>query len=272
MIKALREHWPEYLMEAAELGLFMISASVFGVILEHPASPIRQALPDAFLRRVLMGIAMGLTAIGIIYSPLGKRSGAHFNPAVTFTFFRLGKIQRWDTIFYVVAQFVGGLLGLLLCAQLLRNWIADPRVNYVATLPGEDGIAIAFIAEIIITFILMTTILHVSNNQNLARLTGVFAGCLVATYIAFEAPFSGMSMNPARTFASTVPPHLWDTLWIYFTAPTIGMLLAAELYVRQRGIQNVICAKLHHHNNKRCIFRCGYMEGAAKEVKAESVQ
>ncbi len=266
MKKALRDHWPEYLMEAAELGLFMISAGMFGVILEHPASPIRQALPDAFLRRVIMGLAMGLTAIAIIYSPIGKRSGAHFNPAVTLTFFRLGKIQRWDAIFYMLAQFAGGLFGLLLCAALLRNWIADPRVNYVATLPGENGIAIAFIAEVIITFILMTTILHVSNNQNLARLTGVFAGGLVATYIAFEAPFSGMSMNPARTFASAVPPHLWNTLWIYFTAPTIGMLLAAELYVRQRGIQNVICAKLHHHNDKRCIFRCGYMSANKSSV------
>jgi aquaporin Z len=259
MKKALRDHWPEYLMEAAELGLFMISAAVFGVILEHSASPIRRALPDAFSRRVLMGIAMGLTAIAIIYSPIGKRSGAHFNPAVTLTFFRLGKIQRWDAVFYISAQFAGGLIGLLLCAELLRNWIADPRVNYVATLPGENGVAIAFVAEAIITFILMTTILHVSNNQKLARMTGIFAGCLVAIYIAFEAPYSGMSMNPARTLASAVPPQLWNTLWIYFTAPTIGMLSAAELYVRQRGIHNVICAKLHHHNDKRCIFKCGYM-------------
>jgi ABC-type multidrug transport system fused ATPase/permease subunit len=96
LLDALRRHWPEYVMEGAELGLFMISACTFVVLLEYPTSPVHQAIPDFFLRRVLIGIAMGLTAIGIIYSPLGQRSGAHFNPSVTLTFFRLGKVELWD--------------------------------------------------------------------------------------------------------------------------------------------------------------------------------
>jgi aquaporin Z len=72
--RALANHWPEYLMEAAGLGLFMISACVFVLLLEHPASGVRQALEDPWLRRCLIGVAMGLTAIALIYSPLGKRS------------------------------------------------------------------------------------------------------------------------------------------------------------------------------------------------------
>ena len=103
---ALRNHWPEYLMEGAELGLFMISACVFVVLLEHPASSIHQAIANGTLRRILIGLAMGLTAIAIIYSPLGKRSGAHFNPSVTFTFYRLGRVEWWDAVFYSLAQFV----------------------------------------------------------------------------------------------------------------------------------------------------------------------
>ena len=102
----------------------------------------------------------------------------------------------------------------------------------------------------------MTVILIVSNNARLHKLTGLCAGALVATYITLEAPISGMSMNPARTFASAVPAHYWVALWIYFTAPLIGMLAAAEVYVRTRGAHNVGCAKLHHENDKRCIF-CG---------------
>ena len=91
--RALARHWPEYLMEAAGLGLFMLSACLFTVLLEHPGSAAHQALPDPLLRRALIGVAMGLTAVAIIYSPFGKRSGAHLNPSVTFTFWRLGKIE-----------------------------------------------------------------------------------------------------------------------------------------------------------------------------------
>jgi aquaporin Z len=93
MTNALKQHWPEYLMEAGELGIFMVSACTFGVLLEYPGSRVHQALPDPLLRRVLMGMAMGLTAISIIYSRFGKRSGAHFNPSVTLTFWRLGKVH-----------------------------------------------------------------------------------------------------------------------------------------------------------------------------------
>jgi hypothetical protein len=75
MCMALRERWPEYLMEAVELGMFMISACVFATILGHPASPLAEVLPHPTIRRLLMGIAMGLTAVGIIYSPWGQQSG-----------------------------------------------------------------------------------------------------------------------------------------------------------------------------------------------------
>src|SRR5262245_61412784 len=77
-LHAMATHWPEYLMEATQLGLFMISACVFGVLLEHPSSALHQAINSPLLRRLLTGIAMGSTAIAIVYSPLGQRSGGHF--------------------------------------------------------------------------------------------------------------------------------------------------------------------------------------------------
>jgi aquaporin Z len=109
MMNALSRHYLEYLMEAASLGLFTLSASMVTAILEHPASLIHQAITNPLLRRFMIGVAMGLTAIALIYSPWGKQSGAHINPVATFTFFRLGKIKRMDALFYIVAQFVGGL-------------------------------------------------------------------------------------------------------------------------------------------------------------------
>jgi len=264
MLTALRYHWPEYLMEMAGLGIFMISACLFASLLEHPASPVRQAIADPLVRRILMGVAMGLTAVAIIYSPWGKQSGAHLNPAVTLTFYRLGKVYAWDGLFYVLAQFMGGVAGILLAALILWPWIADPHVNYVATVPGARGLRVALLAELLISFGLMATVLIVSNTERLARFTGLFAGALVAAYITVEAPLSGMSMNPARSFGSAVAAWTWPFLWIYFMAPPLGMLLAAELYVRAKGAQRVLCAKLHHQNDKRCIFHCGYRNREAE--------
>src|SRR5207245_2219305 len=164
MSTALARHWPEYAMEAAELGLFMASAGFFGVLLYHPAS---------------------------------------------------------------------------------------------ATVPRAWGVGVGFAAEVLISFGLMAVVLTVSNTARLARFTGLCAGALVATWIILEAPLSGMSMNPARSFASALPANLWTAFWIYLAAPPLGMLLAAELHVRL-GRLPVLCAKLDHEGGRRCIFRCGY--------------
>lgn len=258
MVDAFKQHWPEYLMEAAELGLFMFSACAFTVLLYHPSLPIAQTIHDGVWRRLLMGTAMGATAVGIIFSPLGQRSGAHFNPSVTWTFFRLGKIEACDAAFYTLFQFAGGMAGIMLASLTLGRFVAHQSVNYAVTLPGPRGSIVALSAEVLISFILMSVVLNVSNTKRLARWTGIFAGALVATYITIESPISGMSMNPARSLSSAFGAHLWMSLWIYFVAPPLGMLLAAELFRRRNAGRAVACAKLHHHNNHRCIFRCNF--------------
>jgi aquaporin Z len=254
MIDTLKKHWPEYLIEAWALGTFMVSAALCTMLIEHPASPIRAAIVDTDLRRALIGACMGLTAIALIYTPWGKRSGAHMNPAVTLTFLRLGKVAGIDAFFYVLAQFTGGVLGVLLVSALAGSAFTAPPVNSIVTLPGPHGVGVAFGAEILIACGMMATVLVVSNSK-LAPYTGVFAGVLVASYIGFEAPFSGMSINPARSFASAVPSGIWQQLWIYFVAPPLGMLAAAQLYLALRG--RVGCAKLLHPDDVRCIH-CGH--------------
>jgi aquaporin Z len=250
---ALASHWPEYLMEAAGLGLFMLSACIFGALLGHPGSPA--AVLHPLPMRALMGIAMGATALVLTSSPWGKRSGAHFNPAVTLTFLRLGKIAPADAVFYVAAQFAGGAAGVLLAAVVLQGALAHPAVRYVAT-AGQYGDTVAFVAELAISFGLMSAVLAVTNVPARNRLGPAVAALLVAAYITFEAPLSGTSMNPARSLASALPAHVWHALWIYFVAPPLGMLAAAECHVR-RG-RAVLCAKLHHVNDRRCIFRCAF--------------
>jgi aquaporin Z len=203
---------------------------------------------------------MALTAVAIIYSPWGRRSGAHMNPATTLAFSRLGKVEPEDALFYVLAQFAGGAAGLSLALGLLGRRLADPPVHYVATLPGADGALAAFLAEVGIAFLMMLVVLLASNQPRLAGFTGLLVGLLLFSYITLEAPVSGMSLNPARTFASALPGRLWGALWVYFTAPPLGMLAAAQIYTMLRGAEKVHCAKLHHDTVQRCIFRCNYAE------------
>ncbi len=268
MLELAKQHWPEYLIEAWCLATFMVSACAFGVLLFHPASPIAGF---GFARDIAMGVAMGSTAIAIFRSPWGQRSGAHFNPAVTLTFYRLGKISGVDTVGYVAGHFAGGVAGVLIAWAILGDMLAASSVNFVATVPGKDGPAVAFAAEAVISFGMMSMVLFTSNAPRWSRLTPYFAGALVAAFIALEAPLSGMSMNPARTFASAAIGGKWTSWWIYFTAPTLAMLAAAEVFVRVRGLRSVLCAKFDHTGLARCIFDCRVDElEASQSRRAES--
>ena len=261
-IQSLREHWPEYAIEAWALGMFMVAAGAVATLLEYPASPLHAAVPSSHTRLAIAGISMGLTAIALIYSPWGRRSGAHMNPAVTLTFWRLGKIKRWDAVFYVAAQFIGGTLGVLLVAQLLGVAFTAAPVSYAATQPAPGAPKVAFAAEVLISAGMMFTVLSVSSAPRWARFTGLCAGLLVALYITFEAPLSGMSMNPARTFASAAPGTQWQYLWLYFTAPVLGMFSAAQIFVVSQRGPSVPCAKLLHTDDVRCIH-CGHEPAGA---------
>jgi aquaporin Z len=228
--QALLLHWPDYLIEAWALGVFMMSASVVTTLLESPGGAFNQWITSSTLRLLLIGLAMGGTAVVLIYSPWGRRSGAHMNPAVTLAFLSLGRISLVNATFYILAQFLGGYLGVLVALALLGDKFSQPPVLYILTQPGTMGVGIAFLAEAVISLVLMLTILLVSNERRWSRFTGLAAGILIACYVGVESPLSGMSMNPARSLASALPGRLWDNLWIYFTAPVLGMWLAARAF------------------------------------------
>jgi aquaporin Z len=178
------------------------------------------------------------------------------NPAVTLTFWRLGKVRSPVAVLYVAAQFLGGLVGMGIAVLLLKERVADAAVHYVLTSPGPRGAFPALFAEIFISFLLMSTVLASSCRARLAPFTGVLCGALVALFITFEAPLSGMSMNPARSLASAVPAGDFMALWVYFLAPPLGMLLAVEVR-RVAGLaSSASCGRLSPHGRARCPF-CG---------------
>lgn len=253
---ALRTHYPEYLMEAAGLGTFMASAATFGTLLWHPELPVAGAVGAEWLRLVLMGTAMGATAIGLIYSPWGKRSGAHFNPAVTLAMLRLGKIAPWDALFYIGAQFVGGAAGVLAVTWIAQSFLDAPPLWYVPTVPGRYGVTVALVVEAVMSGGLIAMVLAAAEREPLSRWIGVFAGLFLLVYIAVAAPISGMSINPARTVASALPSGSWEATWIYFVGPIGAMWLVAELFllVHKRRPE---CVGMNNQARDNRVFRCG---------------
>ena len=247
MLYVLKKNWQNYLIEAWALGMFMISACFFVILLEHPDSIIHQQLPSSLIRRFFMGLAMGTTAVLIIYSSLGKRSGAHMNPAVTLAFWQMERISMLNTVCYILAQFIGGTLGVLLFHWITPGLINEVGVKYAVTVPGNEGLLIAFAAEFLLSFILLLMVLIFSNSQY-ASYTGWAAGILLVIYITFEAPYSGMSINPARTFASAYSANIWNAWWIYFLAPISGMMTAGFIYRRlYRWAHNGNCLSMKCH-------------------------
>ena len=152
------------------------------------------------LARGIIGLVVGLTVVVIVYSPWGKRSGAHVNPAVTIGFWQLGKIKPADACWYLLAQVVGALLAGQVLLGLLGRYFAHPAVDYVRTQPGPEGVAVAFGAEFLITFILVAVLFMALHTQRLQNLAGWLLGALLAVYVVVETPYSGMSLNPAPQF------------------------------------------------------------------------
>jgi len=206
-------------MEAAGLGLFMLSASLFATFLEHPASPLRRTLPSPLLRRALMGLAMGGTAVGIIYSPWGKRSGAHSQslrhpelPPAGQGWLPGMRPSTWPPRCSADSP--------VSCSpsRLLRPLDRGPPRELRGHGPRPRRPPGRLRAEALISLGMMLTVLTASNAERLARYTGLIAALLVTTYITFEASLSGMSIEPRRESCDPpIPAGTWSVLWIYLT-------------------------------------------------------
>lgn len=215
----------------------MVSALAFTVLVEHPDSAVAAAIANPWLRRLVIGLGMGASAIVLIYSGWGMRSGAHMNPAVTLSFARLGLIPRSSVAGYIAAQFIGGVVGTGAGWLLFGSLVEHPSVRFAVTQPGPWGPGAAFAAEVVMTALQMGAVLAVARVPAWRPHAGLVAASLLVLFITVEAPVSGMSLNPARTLGSAVWADQFTALWVYFSAPVLGMLLAAGIMgsTRPRG-------------------------------------
>jgi aquaporin Z len=245
-------------MEATELCVLMFCICLFGTLIYSSASPLMQLALSRTVRAFIMGIAIATTSFLIIRSPFGRRTGAHFNPAISLAYFYLGRIHRWDTLYYVVSQFAGALVGVFVAHQILGERLSAAPVCYVITIPGHYGSSIAFVAEFVLSGLLMGVVLFATNHRRLAMFSPVIVAVVTVFYYGLCSSLSGFSVNPARSFSSAFFAWIWQSIWIYFIAPCLGMLTAASIYVRSEGRQSVYCAKVFHDLQSTCPFPCNF--------------
>jgi aquaporin Z len=256
--QTIRAHWKLYLMEAAELAALMFSICLFGALVYSAESPLQRFSLSLGQKSFFMGIAVAAVTCLIIRSPFGRRSGAHFNPAITVAYLWLGRIHRWDALAYIAAQFTGGVAGVFVACRLLGHHLSADPVRYVVTLPGKHGAATAFLVEFLLSAVLMGIVLFATNHRRLAPLSPVFVSLITVFYYVLCSSISGFSVNPARTFSTAFFASVWHGIWIYFAAPTLGMVAAAAIYVRSMGPGSVYCAKIFHDLHTPCPFPCRF--------------
>ncbi len=263
---ALARHWPEYLIEALFLMSFVVLAGVVAALLETPGGVLRNALPDPVLRRALNGLAMGAITATLIYSPWGRRSGTHLNPAMTLAFFRLRKVGRWDLLFYLLAQFAGGAAGIAIARGLMGSEFEAISTSGITVPPSTASAAIVFVAEAAVAGWMMLVVLVATNHATWYRWAGLIYSLVIAVIVAFESPLSAFGVNPARTVVVTLSDGHWDLGWLAgglaLVAPILGMQLAVDAYRLLTGRTQVLCAKLAHNVEGRCIFKCQHPDQA----------
>lgn len=251
-------HWPEYAAEAAGT-FFLVFIGLSAVVFDMSAgSPVARLIPSTSWRLLLTGLIFAGSGSLVAISPLGKLSGAHINPSVSLAFWLHGKLRAHDFAGYVAGQFVGAVAGAGLLALVWGGRAVS--LHDGATLPSPAyPLWASFVAEAAMTLLLVLLIFLFVSHRRLMRWTPLMTWLLVATLVWREAPLSGTSLNPARSFGPALVAQVWSHQWLYFVAPLLGAALAVGVYrwlsvVITAGEMDVRTGKLFHATNYRSVF------------------
>jgi aquaporin Z len=264
--KSVKFPYPVLLAEAAGTGLLLLAGLSFVILDFGAGSPVSKWIPDPGLRRLITGFLFGSTGGLIAISPLGKLSGAHLNPVVTFAFWAQGKLQTHMMAGYILVQFAGAAIGSL--PLLLWGQIGS-SVDFGATVPGAGySTWVVLAGEILTTGAMILGLFFFLSHAGLRRFTPLLFPFLYAVMVFLEAPISGTSTNPARSFGPSLVAGAWQGWWIYWLGPLLGTLLALVL-IRSNwlGVLEVEVAKLYHfEHDPYQVFH--WLEEVAEEVES----
>lgn len=258
------KQWPLFVSELVGTALLVLVGLSLIIVMFGTGSPLPAMIPDEGVRRLITGFLFGTTGAVIALSRIGKVSGAHINPAVSVGFWLMGKLAAPLALGYVIAQLLGGLLGAI---PLLAWGDMGQSVAFGATSPGPGYSATsALLGEVVTTFAMVALLCVFLGFRESRRFTPALFPFLYSVMVFLEAPISGTSTNPARSFGPAVVSGTWDAWWIYWIGPLLGMLGA--LVACSALADRIEVAKLYHFDDDRG----GLLHGKRRAPAARDTQ
>lgn len=241
-------HWTEWGCELVGTAFQLFIGFSVVAVMEAPGAPGPALIGSSGARLVLIGAAFGVLAAIVATSPVGRRSGAHLNPVVTLGFFARGHTHGHDLMGYAVAQAAGALAAAAAFETAWGRWAAE--VDDARTTPsGSVDPWLAAGIEAALTLTLLLVIFSMVSSSRIARWTPAVVTGVLSGLIWAGAPYTGASMNPARTLGPDIVSGGYPALWVYFVGPPIGALLAAALFTMLARRRPTLTAKLFHDSD-----------------------
>ena len=238
-----------FIAEAIGVALLLFFGLNIVIFAWGEGSVVKQWIPSELLRTILTGFTFGCVGCLIALSPVGKISGAHINPAVSIAFWLRGKMKTFTMLGYVIAQMIGAVIG---CLPLLLLWGDQGRsIQYGITLPGNNGVTVAFFSEVFATAALIFYLYIFIGRKKLRDYTPFGIPFLYSVLNILVASNSGDSTNPARSFGPAVITGNFSYYWMYWVAPVLGVILVT-LYFKMSRINRVFkmeSARISYHNS-----------------------
>ena len=241
------------------IGTFaMMFIGISAIVLNFGTQTMQEAIPSFPVRLLLTGLVFASGATLVVYSPVGRISGAHLNPAVSLAFLLEKKLGVVDFAAFSSMQMLGSIIAAVLA---LLAWSDNAlEANVGMTLPGQGyPIVLVFSVEVFITFLLISLIFYFLHSRTLTRFAGIAVGLLIATLVFLTAPVSGTSLNPARSIGPAIAASNFSYLWLYIIAPVLGSLIAVAIHKKISFLHCPLCAKLNHEKmDKDCRYNCNF--------------
>jgi aquaporin Z len=253
-----------FFSEFVGTALLVLGGLSVVIVMSGASSPIAHWLPSEPLRTIATALLFGSIGSAIAVSWVGKESGAHINPAVTVGFWIMRKLDLRAAVGYIIAQLLGAGIGAL---PLLAWGSMGASIAFGATIPGAGySTAVVLMGEVLTTFGLISTLCIFLGFRQLRSYTPFVIPFLYGIMVPLEAPISGTSTNPARTFGPALISGRWDGWWIYWLGPMIGVVFAVAAC--SSLAKRIEVAKLYHfeHDRRRLFRRMAGTDGTGAAV------